>query len=61
MQDRRSRFPFVARACAIMVPADLGSFGPQFNNGNVDACYMSALAYQPFELWRGIVTWAPRG
>ena len=44
----------VDRVGAIMVPADLGSFGPQFNNGNVDACYMSALAYQPFELWRGM-------
>ena len=28
--------------------------GRGFNNGNVDACYMSALAYQPFELWRGM-------
>ena len=44
----------VDRVGAIVVPADLGSFGPQFNNGNVDACYMSALAYQPFELWRGM-------
>lgn len=44
----------VDRVGAIMVPADLGSFGPKFNNGNVDACYMSALAYQPFELWRGM-------
>jgi hypothetical protein len=44
----------VNKVGAIMVPADLGSFGPQFNNGAVDACYMSALAYQPFELWRGM-------
>lgn len=48
----------VDRVGAIMVPADLGSFGPQFNNGSVDACYMSALAYQPFELWRGM---SPKG
>ena len=44
----------VDRVGAVMVPADLGSFGPKFNNGNVDACYMSAVAYQPFELWRGL-------
>jgi len=41
---------------AIMVPADLGSIGPKFNNGDVDACYMSAPGYQPFELWRGLGT-----
>jgi len=39
---------------AIMVPADLGSIGPKFNNGDVDACYVSAPAYAPFELHRGI-------
>lgn len=44
----------VDRVGAIMVPADLGTFGPKFNNGNVDACYMSALAYEPFELHRGM-------
>jgi hypothetical protein len=44
----------VDRVGAIMVPADLGSFGPKFNNGNVDACYMSAIAYEAFELWRGM-------
>jgi hypothetical protein len=44
----------VDRVGAIMVPADLGSIGPKFNNGDVDACYASAPAYQPFELWRGL-------
>jgi hypothetical protein len=44
----------VDRVGAIMVPADLGSFGPKFNNGNVDACYMSAIAYEAFELWNGM-------
>ncbi len=39
---------------AIMVPADLGSIGPKFNNGDVDACYVSAPAYAPFELHRGL-------
>ena len=44
----------VERVGAIMVPADLGSIGPKFNNGDVDACYVSAPAYQPFELWKGL-------
>lgn len=44
----------VNRVGAIMVPADLGTFGPMFNNGNVDSCYMSAIGYRPFELWRGM-------
>ena len=44
----------VDRVGAIMVPADLGSLGPKFNNGDVDACYASAPAYQPFELNRGL-------
>ena len=44
----------VEKVGAIMVPADLGSIGPKFNNGDVDACYVSATAYQPFELWKGL-------
>lgn len=44
----------VDRVGAIMVPVDLGSVGPKFNNGEVDACYTPAAAYQPFELWRGL-------
>jgi hypothetical protein len=44
----------VERVGAVMVPADLGTIGPKFNNGAVDACYMSAPAYEPFELHRGI-------
>jgi hypothetical protein len=53
--DKASRF-MVDRVGAIMVPADLGSIGPKFNNGDVDACYVSAPAYRPFELHRGIGT-----
>ena len=34
--------------------ADLGSIGPKFNNGDVDACYVSAPGYRPFELHRGL-------
>ncbi|MEZ4317927.1 MAG: putative solute-binding protein [Myxococcota bacterium] len=44
----------VERVGAIMVAADLGTIGPKFNNGAVDACYVSAPAYEPFELHRGI-------
>jgi len=44
----------VDRVGAIRVGADLGSLGPKFNNGDVDACYMSAGGYRPFELSRGL-------
>ncbi len=44
----------VERVGAVMVPADLGSIGPKFNNGSVDSCYMSAPGYGPFELHRGL-------
>jgi len=46
----------VDRVGAIMVPADLGTLGPKFNNGDVDACYVSAPAFKPFELNRGLGT-----
>lgn len=51
--DKASVF-MVDRVGAIMAPADLGSIGPKFNNGDVDACYASAPAYRPFELFRGL-------
>jgi len=44
----------VNKVGAIVVPADLGSIGPKFNNGDVDVCYMSAVGYGPFELHRGL-------
>ncbi len=44
----------VRRVGAVMVPADLGTIGPKFNNGAVDAAYVSAPAYEPFELHRGL-------
>ncbi|MEC7984841.1 MAG: putative solute-binding protein, partial [Myxococcota bacterium] len=44
----------VDRVGAIMVPADLGTLGPKFNNGDVDACYVSAPVYGPFELKKGL-------
>lgn len=48
----------VDRVGAVRVPADLHSIGPRFNNGDADACYVSAAVYKPFELWRGL---EPRG
>jgi len=44
----------VNKVGGIVVPADLGSIGPKFNNGDVDICYMSAVGYGPFELHRGL-------
>jgi len=44
----------VKRLGGVIVPADLGSIGPKFNNGAVDACYMTASGYRPFELFRGL-------
>ena len=44
----------VKRLGGVMVPADLGSIGPKFNNADVDACYMTASGYVPFELSRGL-------
>lgn len=44
----------VERVGATVVAADLGTFGPMFNNGDVDACYTSAVGYRPFELWKGL-------
>lgn len=46
----------VNRVGSIVVPADLGTLGPKFNNGDVDACYASAPAFRPFELARGVGT-----
>jgi hypothetical protein len=46
----------VKKVGAVPVPADLSSIGPKFNNGSVDACYISAPAYAPFELERGLGT-----
>ena len=41
---------------AVPVTADLGTFAPRFNNGDVDVCYSTASAYTPFELARGLGT-----
>lgn len=54
MDYDRAAPAMVRRVGAVMVPADLGTIGPKFNNGAVDACYVSAPAYQPFELHRGL-------
>ncbi len=53
--DKASAY-MVKKVNAVMVPADLSSLGPKFNNGEVDAAYVSAPGYKPFELWHGIGT-----
>ncbi len=52
----RASVTMVNRVGSIVVPADLGTLGPKFNNGDVDACYASAPAFRPFELHRGLGT-----
>lgn len=52
----RASLTMVNRVGAVVVPADLGTLGPKFNNGDVDACYASAPAFRPFELQRGVGT-----
>ena len=54
MDYDKASLVMVDRVGAIVVPVDLGSVGPKFNNGDVDACYVSAPAYQPFELGKGL-------
>ncbi len=54
MDYDKASMVMVDRVGSIVVPADLGSIGPKFNNGDVDACYVSAPAFRPFELWRGL-------
>lgn len=56
MDYDQSSIAMVDRVGAIVVPADLGTIGPKFNNGDVDACYVSAPAFKPFELQRGLGT-----
>lgn len=44
----------VKRVGASMVAADVGTFAGMFNNGNVDACYAPAFAYDALELYKGL-------
>ncbi len=46
----------VERVGANVILADLGTLGPKFNNGDVDAVYVSVPAIAPFELQKGIGT-----
>ncbi|MCG8316465.1 MAG: DUF6091 family protein [Pseudomonadales bacterium] len=39
---------------AAPVSTDLTTFSGKFNNGSVDVCYAPALAYNAFELYRGL-------
>ncbi len=44
----------VKKVGASMTAADVGTFSGLFNNGNVDACYAPAFAYDALELYKGI-------
>lgn len=39
---------------AAPVSADMTSFAGKFNNGSVDVCYAPSLAYNAFELYKGL-------
>ncbi len=39
---------------ATMVPSTVATFAPRFNNGDVDIAYAPAIAYQPFEMYKGL-------
>ena len=39
---------------ATMVPSTVATFAPRFNNGDVDIAYAPAVAYQPFEMYKGL-------
>jgi hypothetical protein len=45
---------FARLAGATPVPTTLSTFANQFNNGNVDILLMPALAYNTFELYKGL-------
>ena len=37
-----------------MVPVSIATFAPRFNNGYVDIAYAPAIAYEPFEMYKGM-------
>mgnify|MGYP001171782173 CR=1 len=39
---------------ATMVPSTVATFAPRFNNGDVDIAYAPAIAYEPFEMYKGL-------
>lgn len=39
---------------ATMVPVSIATFAPRFNNGYVDMAYAPAIAYEPFEMYKGL-------
>jgi TRAP-type C4-dicarboxylate transport system substrate-binding protein len=50
----KTQTEIVRRIGAQPVSADLTNIGGKFNNGQVDIIVMPALAYRPFELYRGL-------
>lgn len=39
---------------ATMVPVTIATFAPRFNNGYVDLAYAPAIAFEPFEMYKGM-------
>lgn len=39
---------------ATMVPVSIATFAPRFNNGYVDLAYAPAIAFEPFEMYKGM-------
>ncbi len=54
LNDDPQAMKFANLAGATPVPTTLSTFGPQFNNGNIDILLMPALAYNTFELYYGL-------
>lgn len=44
----------VKRIGATMVPVSIATFAPRFNNGYVDLAYAPAIAFEPFEMYKGM-------
>jgi len=44
----------VKKLGGVVVPVDLSTLGPTFNNGGAQVTFLPATAYTPFELWRGL-------
>lgn len=51
--DAASRV-MVEHVGATMVPSSVATFAPRFNNGDVDIAYAPAIAYEPFEMYKGL-------
>lgn len=56
LEDDKQAIAFANIAGASAVSATIATFGPMFNNGNVEYAYAPAFAYQALELYKGLGT-----